>query len=300
MRNCGRMAGLLIAAAVAASQFAGCNGRANLGPVADAASVKTIREAISAGKSGGAEKKAGPVGTGWATLKGQFVYEGNPPAMKPYDVNKEPEFCTENGKVPLQETLLVDDQSKGIKNVLIFLRDASRVHDSALPKKDSIVFDQKHCVFLTHVIGTTVGQTVNIKNSDQTGHNTNIIGTGDNPTIPAGGMVAHPVQKDATTPFLVKCGIHPWMTAYMLQWKNGYFAVTDKDGKFEIPNVPAGEPLEFQVWHESGAAPGNGLKGETPGDADIKWTDRGRINVTLKENQPKEIKVTVAPKAFTL
>ena len=46
------------------------------------------------------------------------------------------------------------------------------------------------------------------------------------------------------------------MIGYLLPRKNGYFAMTDADGKFEIANVPAGEPLEFQVWHESGAGAG--------------------------------------------
>jgi len=35
-----------------------------------------------------------------------------------------------------------------------------------------------------------------------------------------------------------------------------YFAVTDKDGNFEIKNVPAGK-LRLMVWHEE---PGWGVK----------------------------------------
>ena len=96
------------------------------------------------------------------------------------------------------------------------------------------------------------------------------------------------------------CSIHPWMTAYMLPRKNSYFAVTDADGKFEIANVPAGEPLEFQVWHESGAAPGSGLVGTTPEAPDVKWSNRGRVTVTLQPDEVKEIKVVVPAKAFSL
>ena len=33
--------------------------------------------------------------------------------------------------------------------------------------------------------------------------------------------------------------------------KNAYFAISGDDGSFEIPNLPAGVPLEFRVWHES-------------------------------------------------
>ena len=101
--------------------------------------------------------------------------------MPPYNVTKEHDICTVGGKAPLQETLVVDAGSKGIKNVAVFLRDASRVHDSAKPKAEPVVFDQKQCVFLTHVVGVTVGQSLDIKNSDPTGHNTNILGTGFQP-----------------------------------------------------------------------------------------------------------------------
>jgi hypothetical protein len=231
-------------------------------------------------------------------LRGTFTYDGTPPQMQPYSVTKETEVCAPGGKAPLQETLVVDPSSKGIKYVVIFLRDASRVHESAAPKKDTVVFDQKECNFLTHVAAVTVGETVSIKNSDPIGHNTNIVGTGFNPTVPAAGAVPYPVQKEVSVPNQVKCGIHPWMTAYMLQRKNGYYAVTDANGNFEIPNVPAGEPLEFQVWHESGTAAGSGLVGTTPDAKDVKWSNRGRIMLTLQPDEKKEIKVVVPAKAF--
>jgi hypothetical protein len=291
--------GIMAFVAVAAAMLVGCQSRVNLGPVADVSSAKAIREAFGSGAAAGGEKAAAkPTGSGWATLRGQFVYDGTPPDAKPYDVTKEPEVCTVGGKAPLQETLVVDSGSKGIKNVVVFLRDASRVHESAAPKKDTVVFDQKHCLFLTHVVGVTVGETVNIKNSDPIGHNTNILGTGFNPTVPADGSAAYAVQKEVSVPNEVKCGIHPWMTAYMLQRKNGYFAVTDAQGNFEIPNVPAGEQLEFQVWHESGTAAGNGLVGTTPDAKDVKWTNRGRVTLMLQPDEKKEIKVVVPAKAF--
>jgi plastocyanin len=290
--------GMMASAAVAILMLTGCDQRVALGPVADAASATKIREAFASKEAASEKVEAKPTGTGWATISGQITYDGAPPEMAPYNVTKEAEVCDVGGKAPLQETLLVDAKTKGIKNVVIFLRDASRVHESAAPKKDSIDFDQKHCVFLTHVVGVTVGETVNIKNSDPIGHNTNIVGTGFNPTVPAGGSVPYPVQKEASVPYSVKCGIHPWMTAYMLSRKNGYWAVTDAEGKFTIPNVPAGEPLEFQVWHEGGTAAGNGLVGTTPEAKDVKWSNRGRMSITLQPDEKKDIKVVVPAKAI--
>ena len=299
MRYCNALIRAAVLASVGA-MFVGCNSNVELGPVANADSVAAIRKSLEAGKAEGGETAAAATGTGWATLKGQFVLDGAAPAMKPYDVTKEHEICTINGKAPLQETLIVASGSNGIKNVVVFLRDASRVNESANPKTDQVVFDQKTCVFLTHVVGITVGQSLDIKNSDPTGHNTNILGSGFNQLIPAGGSIPYKIQKEVQVPSKVTCSIHPWMTAYMLARKNGYFAVTDADGKFEIANVPAGEALEFQVWHESGAAPGNGLVGVTADAPDLKWSNRGHMGVTLKPDEAKEIKVVVPTQAFRL
>ncbi len=279
--------------------FTGCQGDVDRGPRANLAAASTFREALIAGGAAGEEVTADEsTGTGWATIRGQFVFDGDPPAPKPYNVTKEHNICSINGQVPPEETLVVDPSSHGIKNVAIYLRDASRVHDSAKSRGGTVVFDQKNCVFLTHVLGATVGQSIDIKNSDPTGHNTNILGTGFNPIIPEGGSSQYKVQKEAATPIEVRCSIHPWMVAHMLMRDNGYFAVTDDQGNFEIANVPAGEPIEFQVWHESGAKAGNGLVGATPDAADLKWSDRGRVKVTLQPDEVREIKVIVPPNAF--
>ena len=298
MSNRTTFAGLFPIAMIAVAMLVGCSQRVDLGPVPDAG-AEAIRTAFASKQVAGGEKAAAkPTGTGWATLRGQFVFDGTPPEAQPYSVTKETEVCAPGGKAPTQETLVVDSGSKGIKNVVVYLRDASRIHESAAAKKDTVEFDQKECKFLTHVVGVTVGETVSIKNSDPIGHNTNIVGTGFNPTVPAGGAVPYPVQKEVSVPNQVKCGIHPWMTAYMLQRKNGYYAVTDANGNFEIPNVPAGESLVFQVWHESGTAAGSGLLGTTPDAKDVKWDNRGRITVTLQPDEKKEIKVVVPAKAF--
>jgi plastocyanin len=283
-----------------AAALAGCNQHADLGPVANIQSAEAIRKVLAAGSTGGEEgAEAVSTGTGWATLRGQFVYDGTPPQRAPYGVSKEHNICAPGGQAPLQEKLVVDDATRGIRNVAIFLREAPRVHDSAQPKTESVVFDQKACVFLTHVMPISVGQPIQIKNSDPTGHNTKIEGRANtfNQTIPAGGAIPFTPQREETAPAPVSCSIHPWMSAYLLPRKNGYVAVTDAEGKFEIANLPADEPIEFQVWHESGAAPGQGLVGATP-DADVKWSNRGRVTVTLPANEVKEIKVVVPPGAF--
>jgi len=287
---------------VAQSAVVGCQRADELGPIASAGSAQTIREAFasSAGDSGGGGAAAS-TGTGWATLKGRFVFDGTPPAMKPYNANKDMGTCAPGGKVPLQETLLVDSGTKGVKNIAIYIRKASRVHESAAvaAAPPEFVFDQKECVFLTHVFPLTVGQTISIKNSDDVGHNTNIDGkNGFNQTIPAGQALDFKPQKQEAVPVSVRCSIHPWMVAYFLPRENGYVAISEQDGSFEIANLPAGEDLEFQVWHESATGPGKALVLSTPEAKQLKWSSKGRFKIKLAENEAKELNITVPAAAF--
>ena len=295
-----RNRGFLQSVVVLLLLVAGCQRGEELGPVARANSSIKIRDAFasSSGDAGSGGASAA-TGTGWATLQGRFVFDGTSPEMESYNVNKDQATCATGGKAPLQETLLVDSATKGIANVAIYVRSASRVHESAGPKEDSQKFDQKVCVFLTHVFPLTVGQTMQIMNSDNVGHNTNIDGkNGFNQIIPAGEAVAFKPQKEEAVPVGIACSIHPWMKAYFLPRKNGYYAVTGADGSFEIANVPAGENLEFQVWHESSGGRGGPLVLNTPQAKELKWSKKGRFKIKLAEDEVRELELTVPAAAF--
>jgi hypothetical protein len=280
----------------------GCDNQQLLGPVANERDAKAIREVLATSSPGGDAGTTAAVatGTGWGTIRGTFVLDGDAPQMLPYDANKDEAVCKPGGHAHEQEWLVVDDSNKGIKNVAVYLRTASRVHESAQPTPKDMLFDQKKCVFLTHVAPAFVGQTVLIKNSDPVGHNTKIEGSKNqfNQTIPAGETIPFKLQKEEATPAPVACSIHPWMKAFMLPRANGYVAVTDAAGNFQIANLPAGEPIELQVWHESATGPGNVLVVTTPEAKALKWNGKGRFNVTLQPDETKEIKISVPRSAF--
>ncbi|BBO35029.1 hypothetical protein [Lacipirellula parvula] len=286
-----------LALAVVTLSAVGCS-RSNDEPVyANLAAAEKIRVAL--GGEAGAVEEVAATGTGWATLKGKFTFDGDPPTMPPYGVNKDQATCAPGGQAPLQQYLLVDPASKGIANVVVFARKASRVHEGSGPKTDSILFDQKVCLFLTHVQGMTTGQTFDIRNSDNVGHNTNISGqNGFNQTIASGATTPFLVKKEEAAPVPVRCSIHPWMLAYLLPRSNAYFAVTAEDGSFEIPNLPAGEKLEIQVWHENAAGGNGALFVNTPEGKKLNWSNKGRFIVTLEENEERDLPIVVPAAAF--
>lgn len=234
-------------------------------------------------------------GSGWATLSGKFVYQGTPPASKKLSTGGKDAAVCDAQPIP-DESLIVDDQGRGIKNIVIFARKTSRVHESyeADAQADAI-FDQKNCVFLSHVLPLRTSQTLVIKNSDPVGHNSNISPPGDagiNPLLPGGGEQRHQFKRPQTTPVAVTCNIHPWMKAYVLPRNDPYFAVTAADGSFTIANLPAGEELEFQVWHELGKGNQGAL------EAKKEWA-KGRFKLKLTAGKAEDLgTIEVLPAAF--
>jgi hypothetical protein len=259
-------------------------------PAADAEAAGKLRATlVSAPVAGGQSESAAATGTGWATLKGRFVYAGTVAAPKALVVDKDTEVCGKSSKL-LDRSLLVDPSSKGLANVVVFARKTSRVKN---PVPDTqLVFDQKNCEFLAPVFAARVGQPVDVRNSDPVGHNTNIAGSSFNQLIPAGAGTVYKPDAETGMPTMVTCNIHPWMKAYCVFRKDGYVAVSAADGSFTIPDLPAGETLEFQVWHERSSGPSGAVGLPKP---ELKWTPKGRFQIRLEADDVKDLGTLEVP-----
>ncbi len=244
---------------------AGCERRVTLDPAVnfDDPEVAKIVTAIREGGAGSGSDAAGEAavtGTGWGGLKGRFLFEGAAPAIGRVSTGgKDADMCGDS--VP-DLSLVVDPASNGISNVVVFARKVSRVKNPETPTEEAL-FDQKACLFLTHVLTARTGQPVKILNSDPKAHNTAGSPPGDanfNPQLPGGGSTTVTFKKSQNAPFPVTCSIHPWMKGFMFPRADGYVAVSGADGSFEMKDLPAGENIEFMVWHERvGGGSGGGL-----------------------------------------
>jgi plastocyanin len=191
---------------------------------------------------------------GWGTIKGRFVYDGTPPQQEKLDASKDP-YCVSHE--PVDQHIVVADDG-GLANGVIYLRlgrrDKIQPHPDYAPALDEpVVLDNKGCTFHPHITLVRSGQTLVIKNSDNTGHNTNLqlVKNGaTNATIEANTETSRKLTNAETIPLPVDCNMHPFMHGHMLVQDHPYMAVSAEDGSFEIKNVPAGKH-EFQFWHEA-------------------------------------------------
>ncbi|MFM8636035.1 MAG: hypothetical protein ACKOEX_14700 [Planctomycetia bacterium] len=275
---------------VGSLMVAGCGPTRLDAPRADASAASSLRSSLRAAPSGGAAESTAATGTGWGTLKGVFTFEGAAPAPKALVIDKDTEVCSKGGMKLYDRSLLVDPSTKGLANVVVFARKTSRVKNAAA--ESPLIFDQKNCEFLAPVFAARVGQPVDVRNSDPVGHNTNIAGSSFNQLIPAGQGTLYKPDSETGMPVSVTCNIHPWMKAYAVFRKDGYVAVSAADGGFTIPDLPAGEPIEFQVWHERSTGPNGALGIAKP---ELKWTPKGRFQVTLQPDEAKDLGMLVVP-----
>ncbi len=268
----------------------GCGAGSVAGPAPDFEAALVLREKLASATGATEAGEEKPQGTGWATLKGRFIFAGAPGDAKPLIVDKDTEVCSKGGMKLYDRSLMVDVSTKGLANVVLFLRNSSRVKEPV--PTDALVFDQKSCEFLTPVFAARVGQPIDVKNSDPIGHNTNISGTSFNQLIPAGESTVFTAGRETGLPVTVTCNIHPWMKAYAVFREDGYVAVSASDGSFTIPDLPAGEPLEFQVWHERSTGRSGAISLDQP---ELKWNAKGRFKIQLEEDEVRDLGTLEVP-----
>lgn len=124
------------------------------------------------------------------------------------------------------------------------------------PPAKPVTMDQKNLKFAPHVLVILKGTTVNFLNSDPVGHNVFW------PSISGNKKLAHnlgtwPQGQEKSFTFndpgvaSLLCNVHPEMSGYVVVVATPYFAVTNKDGDFEIKDVPPGK-YTLTTWSEEG------------------------------------------------
>jgi plastocyanin len=115
-----------------------------------------------------------------------------------------------------------------------------------------VTMDQRKMQFIPHVLPVTIGTTVKFLNSDPTPHN---VFSPDYEkynlgTWPQGQSKDYVFAKCAKFPcvYTQLCRVHPEMEGFVVVLQNPYFAVSDREGHYEIANVPPGQYV-LGVWH---------------------------------------------------
>ena len=182
-----------------------------------------------------------------STIKGHVLLEGTPPQNAVLNMSSDSACGAAQARA---ESYLVDNGH--LQNVFVHIKDGLGNKYIFDTPTEPVKLDQKGCRYSPHVVGVRVTQPLEVSNSDETLHNVHgmpQINREFNQGQPVVGMkntVAF-TSPEVMIPF--KCDVHAWMSAYVGVVNHPYFAVTGKDGTFELKTVPPGT-YTIEAWHE--------------------------------------------------
>lgn len=184
-----------------------------------------------------------------ATITGVVRFPEDYPEREKITITKNQAVC---GAFQFSELFVVSEETHGLANVVVSvqgLKGEVEVAGSAL------TMDQNKCRYVPHVQAVPIGSKLHILNSDGILHNVHAYfdGVGPKKTVFNKAQpkflkkISQTLDKAGT--YYYQCDVHDHMSAFIAVFDHPFYAVTDDQGAFTIPNVPAGK-YKMQAWHE--------------------------------------------------
>jgi hypothetical protein len=185
-----------------------------------------------------------------ATVTGTIKLAQAAPAMPNIQMSADP-YCQSQHPTPAKDEEVVVGPGGELANVFVYIKNPPPGNWPA--PSTPVTLEQKGCQYHPHVNGIMVGQPLEIKNDDATLHNVHAM-PNNNPQFnegqPVQGMVStKKFDKAELVPFRIKCDVHGWMKSWMAVMPHPFFAVSQMNGTFTIPNLPPGT-YTLVAWHE--------------------------------------------------
>jgi plastocyanin len=186
---------------------------------------------------------------GTGEITGEIQYQGTRPHLQAINMANDPECVQENQgrEVYVQDGAV--NSNGTLPNAFVYVKSGLQQGHFTPPAQD-VTLDQQGCIYVPHVLGIMVGQTLKVVNSDFTTHNIHVMAKNNpqwNTSQPPG---AAPINNKFDNPEImvpVECNEHRWMKAYIGVVTNPFYDVSDTQGKFTIKGLPAGT-YTIETW----------------------------------------------------
>ena len=172
-----------------------------------------------------------------------------PEAAKIKVAKKYQEACSQE---QISESVIISGDGY-LKNVVVSLEGNSPgelQRDQSSPKAP--VMDQKNCNFSPHILIVKQNEPFLVANSDLMAHDVRIFEGSKMLFRFEMDALAKPVEQKLERPgiYLLRCGLHSWMHAFVVARAHSYDTVTDEKGMFRFSDIPSGK-YTVRLWHET-------------------------------------------------
>jgi plastocyanin len=210
-------------------------------------------------------------------ITGTVTLKGTPPKEKDITPVMEDANCSKMHTTVPTTHFYVTAPGGELADVVVSVQGISGKSTGA--SAPAFILDQKGCEYVPSIFAVQTGQKITVKNSDPVLHNVHTM-----PAEDSGNQVKNEAQlpngPDLTFSFSkpenflkFKCDVHQWMFAWVSIFDHPYFAVTGKDGKFRIANVPPGK-YKLQAAHRKA--------GVVTQEIEVKEGEPTKVDFTLE------------------
>lgn len=208
----------------------------------------------------------------WAyEVQGRVALEAPYPEVKKIPVKeKYQEMCS---REVVSQALLFSPKGH-LKNAVVWLEGDLKGEFPNRTAQD-LVLDQKQCNFDPHILIVPQGKPFQIANSDPMAHDVRAFEEAKMLFRFEMDAFEKPVEKSFEKPdiYVLRCGLHHWMHAFVVSAEHPYYSVSDENGEFRFTKVPPGR-YNLHIWHETLG------EGQTP--VEVTEKDVRGISYTFK------------------
>jgi hypothetical protein len=224
------------------------------------------------------EAPAGTAPDAPALLRGVARLEGKIPQPQPIAMDH---IAGCKGHEPAKTETVIATPEGELQNVVVYVvRGLER--DERIPA-EPVDLTQRGCRFFPHIAVVHAGQTLRVRNEDDTNHNVNAKPAhASNPAFnrmqPAAAADLEVVFPRAEIGIPIGCDIHTWMKAYVAVVEHSGWAISDGSGAWAI-EVPPGDYL-VEAWHEK--------YGTLKGSAEVRGGETAELEFTFEAKKKQQ------------